>query len=303
MRWVDIDQLEIPDGWQARADNALNDLRKEIHKAEQDATSHGGDVFAVRKKVISEELDKSSRTQIWRDLAQNLAELHNGKCWYSESLNSGSDKNVDHFRPKKRVAEDPSHEGYWWLAFDWHNYRYSCQWCNQRRISRIDTTDGGKWDNFPVFGHFRAMQESDKLEMEEVCLLDPVDPDDWKLLTFRSDGMPTPSSSIGTKEYERAAVSIKIFHLDYKEFVDARRALAGKVQRLVQDMEILFPKITDLSMRCLYKNQQKELLRLISRSSEYSSAALAYAKAEVYKIERGHQVKRLWLEQILNSNS
>ena len=300
MRWVDIDKLEIPDGWQARADIALNDLREEIHKAEQDAMSNGGDVFAARKKVISEELDKQSRAKLWRELAPKLAELHNGKCWYSESLNPGSNKDVDHFRPKKRVAEYPRHEGYWWLAFDWHNYRYSCQWCNQRRNN---STDGGKWDHFPISGLFRAMQESDRLEMEEVDLLDPVDPDDWKLLTFRPDGMPTPSSSIGTREYERAAISIRIYHLDYKEFVDARRTLAGKVQRLVQDMEILFPKITDLSMRCLYKNQQKELLRFISRSSEYSSAALAYAKAEVYKIERGHQVKRLWLEQILNSNS
>jgi len=300
MRWVDIDKLEIPDGWQARADNALDNLREEIHKASQDATSNGGDVFAARKKVILEELDKKSRTKLWRELAPKLAELHNGKCWYSESLNPGSNKDVDHFRPKKRVAEDLSHEGYWWLAFDWHNYRYSCQWCNQRRKN---STDGGKCDHFPVSGLFRATQELDRLEMEEVDLLDPVDPDDWKLLTFRPDGMPTPSSSIGTKEYERAAISIRIYHLDYKEFVNARRTLAGKVQRLVQDMEILLPKIADFNMRYLYKNQHKELLRLVSRSSEYSSAALAYAKAEVYKIERGHQVKRLWLEQILNSNS
>jgi len=55
-------------------------------------------------------------------------------------------------------------------------------------------------------------------------------------------------------------------------------------------------------MRKLYKAQEMELLRLIERDSEYSSSALAYARAEVYKMEHGHQVKREWIEEILNSN-
>ena len=36
-----------------------------------------------------------------------LAQLSNSKCWYSESQNPTSDKNVDHFRPKGSVVEDP----------------------------------------------------------------------------------------------------------------------------------------------------------------------------------------------------
>jgi hypothetical protein len=65
-------------------------------------------------------------------------------------------------------------------------------------------------------------------------------------------------------------------------------------------MEILYPKITEPEMRALYKNQQKKLLRFIDSKEEYSAAALAYAKAEIYKTECGHQVKRQWLEDILN---
>jgi hypothetical protein len=53
-------------------------------------------------------------------------------------------------------------------------------------------------------------------------------------------------------------------------------------------------------MRELYKKQQKKLLRFIDSKSEYSAAALAYAKAEIYKTDRGHRVKRQWLEDILN---
>jgi hypothetical protein len=43
----------------------------------------------------------------------------------------------------------------------------------------------------------------------------------------------------------------------------------------------------------------KELLRLIDRDSEYSAAALAYARSEIHKMERGHQVTREWLREIL----
>lgn len=303
MRWIDIDQLEIPDGWQAKADKALNELRQEIKLAEQEACLTGKDISVARRKAISEGLNKSSRKKIWRDLAPYLAKLRNGKCWYSESLNPGSNKDVDHFRPKNRVDEDPDHEGYWWLAFDWRNYRYSCQWCNQRRVDTANNTNGGKWDSFPLSGAFRASrQEVDKLEMEDIDLLDPIDPDDWKLLTFLPTGQPTPTKLPGTREHERAEISIQVYHLHCQEFVRGRKKLATDIHLLIERMEIYRSEIIKPKMMTLYKNSLKELFRLIDRDSEYSAAALAYARSEVYKRELGHQVKREWLEKILNSN-
>lgn len=303
MRWVDLDKLDFPDGWQEKADTALNDLRNAIIKAESDAKSVDKDIAIARKSIITAEFKKNKYQKIWKDLAHYLAKLRNNKCWYSESKNSGSDKDVEHFRPKNSVNGDPTHEGYWWLAFDWRNYRYSCQWCNQRRVDKINDTDGGKWDFFPIsVTSFRARQEGDNHDEEEIDLLDPTDPHDWKLLTFRPDGQPIPAKQSGTRECVRAEASIRLYHLNHKEFVNDRKSLAGKVKRLVQDMELLRPKIKDPTMRKLYKNQEKELLRLFDRDSEYSAAALAYTRIEIYKIEHGHQVKRDWLDEILNSN-
>jgi len=306
MRYIDIDLLRLPSGWQARADRALEELREEVLRAEREATAAGGDVKAVaaaRKAVITEELRKQVRQDIWRALASDLANLSKGKCWYSESRNPTSDKNVDHFRPKNSVAEDPDHEGYWWLAFDWRNYRYASQWCNQRRVDDLNKTSGGKWDHFPLrAGSRRARREEDDIEHEEPELLDPVDPEDWKLLTFRSDGHPTPARPPGTAEYERAQKSIEVYHLHCRELVDDRRPLAGRVRRFIQYMETLRPRIADPKMRALYKKQEKELLRAIHRDSDYSAAALAYARAEIYKFEQGRQMTREWLEEILNSN-
>lgn len=301
MRFVDIDMLKLPDGWQARAEEALNELRDEIARAEANARANGDDPAAARKSAITAGLDKPARKKIWQDLIPCLSDLKNKKCWYSESCNPTADKNVDHFRPKNRVDEDPDHEGYWWMAFYWRNYRYASQWCNQRRVNDVNGTSGGKSDRFPLRpGSFRARSEADNWELEEPELLDPTDPDDWKLLTFRPDGHPTPAKQPGTAEFQRARTSIEVYHLHCSELVRERRALAGEIQRLVQDMERLLPQIKNGVMKQVYKNQQKTLLRKIYPDSEYSAAARAFARAEIYYTTvNGQQAKRDWLEEML----
>jgi len=199
------------------------------------------------------------------------------------------------------VEEDPTHEGYWWLAFAPRNFRYASQWCNQRRVDRVHATSGGKSDHFPLHTHgIRARQEGDDLELEEPQLLDPIDPDDWKLLTFLPDGYPTPTKPAGTAEHQRAATSIDVYHLHCKPLVNGRAAVAGTIQRIVQDLERLRPQIDEPKMRALYKSREVELLRAIHPDTEYSAAALAYARAEIYKSELGHQITRDWLQEILN---
>lgn len=300
MRYVDIDLLQLPDEWQEQANRALDDLRTEIMIADTQARASAEDVTTARRKAISDGLKKPARQAIWRALLSTLGALSQKKCWYSESRNPACDMNVDHFRPKNRVAEDLDHEGYWWLAFSWQNYRYSSQWCNQRRVDGLNGTSGGKADHFPLCdGSTRARIETDDYTLEEPELLDPINPNDWKLLSFRQDGHPIPAIQSGTVEYNRAEKSIEVFHLHCKELVEDRRFLAGYIQRLVQNMEILRSKISDKALRNLYTHQVKELLRKISPNTDYSAAALAYAKAEVYIYQAGHQVKREWLEEII----
>ena len=46
----------------------------------------------------------------------------NSKCAYCESIfvhNSYGE--VEHWRPKKAVKDNPSHNGYYWLAAEWDN--------------------------------------------------------------------------------------------------------------------------------------------------------------------------------------
>src|ERR1700726_2643878 len=49
-------------------------------------------------------------------LREAFAAYSNDKCWYVECKNLGTDDDIDHFRPKSGVKEDPTHPGYYWLA-------------------------------------------------------------------------------------------------------------------------------------------------------------------------------------------
>ena len=49
MRFVDIALLELPNGWQGHADEALNALRDEITQAEAVARAAGEDPVAARR--------------------------------------------------------------------------------------------------------------------------------------------------------------------------------------------------------------------------------------------------------------
>lgn len=70
--------------------------------------------------------------KFWSAAKEQLAQESHGKCAYCEAPTSTvAYGDVEHFRPKSR---------YWWLAYCYDNYLYSCQICNQRH----------KRDKFPV---------------------------------------------------------------------------------------------------------------------------------------------------------
>lgn len=100
-----------------------------------------------------------------------------GKCCYCErsDLPPKREPDLEHFRPKSEVTEDPSHPGYWWLAYEWENYLISCKWCNQEikktqfplknPSARIQTPN-----NYKMPDEYLA-----ELEQEQPLLLDPYD--------------------------------------------------------------------------------------------------------------------------------
>lgn len=119
------------------------------------------------------------------EVKRRLEDLFHGKCAYCETYYAAqAPVDVEHYRPKGAVEDDPDHPGYWWLAMDWQNLLPSCIDCNRRRKQKTPelTSDlsvlhktmlTGKKDCFPVSGDRAAGEEAD-VDLEDPLLLDPT---------------------------------------------------------------------------------------------------------------------------------
>jgi hypothetical protein len=75
------------------------------------------------QKVPFNDRRYKSQLQIWKSAKAQLSADSYGKCAYCESPTAVvAYGDVEHFRPK---------DIYWWLAFTYDNYTFSCQICNQ----------------------------------------------------------------------------------------------------------------------------------------------------------------------------
>ncbi|WP_295439079.1 hypothetical protein [uncultured Thiodictyon sp.] len=281
MRYVDTSSLVLPDGWEARAKAAL---------AEVAALEPGKRAEAINK-----------RSAIWADLKAGLAALSHGKCWYCESRNERSDNAVDHFRPKNSVKGSarfpaaPGHPGYWWLAFNPHNYRFSCTFCNSIRHS-IAATVGGKQDYFPLWdeGHRDRLAEDDRdlelrvrmaedaLDLEMPILLDPTNLADIGALWFEDSGRVVPRPQRAGESdagYEcckaRAEESIVYYHLRHPDITEARQLLAREIRRFAREADKWLDRLEQglPGARAELNCKMKLLKTKLKPDSEYSAAA------------------------------
>ncbi|MBE8891071.1 HNH endonuclease family protein [Klebsiella grimontii] len=255
MRWICKDEIEeyLTQEWRDLADQAKAEL---IAAPDEEARK------AILKRVAS--------SNVWRDFYKLLPDSLKRKCWYCEAEEIRSDMPVDHFRPKSRVEDDKQHEGYWWLAFDWQNYRCACTFCNSRRV--FDETEGGKACRFPLENpEERAFAPADnvKLSNERPYFLDPFNPDDEKLLWFDNDGLPIAQPSATAEQQTKVKNSIEIFHLHESRIARARNKVRLEVERQVR-------KIKDNDD---VQAAKAKLRRMVKDTEKLSRAAVVYLRA------------------------
>lgn len=248
---------------------------------------------------------------LWSELKDDLRRLSHGKCWYCETRIDRDFGDIDHFRPKGKVEGVPGHPGYWWLAFEWRNFRFSCKLCNVKETDHeAEEGDGkgGKGALFPLLDGetYRVCCREDYEEYEDLLnenplLLDPTEQRDVLLLTFARDGQAKPSTQ--DKEapsYCRADTSIRTYHLDHSRLIRERHDLFIRIQRLVRKVQrhqARWEKYRDRSSREYSKDALEELASLISREAQYSAAARAYLK-EYRKPEADWD----WVDQLLTAS-
>lgn len=159
--------------------------------------------------------------KLWRDprLLNWLTDIHHRKCWYSEAKESVAPYHVDHFRPKGRAAQMDKSErpGYWWLTFDWKNYRLAGQLLNVK-----------KRDLFPVQYPGSAQAANPlSLHAEGPLLLDPLTNDAWFVSFERIDDgecLATACPGLTQPKTDRVALTIEVLGLNRLTSLNKNRA-------------------------------------------------------------------------------
>ncbi len=258
MRWICKDDIEecLTEAW-----------RKEAQVALDEAVAAG--TLEARKAILR----KASSTKVWRDFYALLPENLKKKCWYCEAEEIRSDMPVDHFRPKQKIEEQNDHEGYWWLAFDWENYRCACTFCNSRRNK--EETEGGKQNHFPLLVEGERIYGPDQdWKTEHPALLDPFEPDDEKLLWFDNDGKPEPNPQCHESESRKVLNSIDIFHLHEVKLVRRRNKLRLAIEK---DVKALRKALNDGDQEAS-RDLKRKLRRVVRDTEMLSRAAIVYLR-------------------------
>lgn len=216
-----------------------------------------------RKKIIKDNEKHWGRLKPW------FVKQTNRKCWFSEAKEKYSHYHIEHFRPKTTAKEldGTEREGYWWLAFDWRNFRI---------IGGVGNVKKGTF--FPLkVGTAAANRAHRDIEGEWCYLLDPMKERDVSLITFNEEGLMEPLADISDWEKERVKVTIQLLNLnEHEPLVEARRDIWTKCSRYISNFleaQAELGKTQDAQSK--FRSAIDALKEMISENAELSSVAIA----------------------------
>jgi hypothetical protein len=203
-----IRAAEPPAAWRAKSDQLTAQLDKAKNRKQ-------------RNQIID------ANQSHYQAIKAHLEEQSEGKCWFTEAKECVSYYEVEHFRPKKAVADGGNADGYWWLAFDFQNLRLCGAVPNRK-----------KGAHFPLRQGCKRAGRKDDARQEEALLLDPTEQEDCELLAFDRDGevicaaLTAPAGSFAA---ERVAYTRERCNLTFHSLVQGRKAKWQKCADLINE--------------------------------------------------------------------
>ena len=247
------------------------------------------------------------------DVVRALRRLFYGKCAYCEGDIEKGTREVEHYRPKGGVKEDPDHPGYWWLAHSWSNLLPTCGPCNKGLRQHVVTPDmtiqeveamlarpekllEGKQNSFPV-GAPRLTAKLDDHDAEQPHLIDPTRSEPTLYLRWSHAShysVLVPATVAGGPSIE-GSETIRCLALNRSGLVEARTKqlsiLRGQRTRILEDLEA---SIQDSANQAIYVHlalRSVEDMKLhCAADQEFSAMSCAFVAAFQEEL-------RVWLEQ------
>lgn len=246
---IDLKGKEPTKAWKDKADVATAELLAAVD-------------LPARHKVI----DKYQT--LWGELKTHLSDISHKKCWYSESKDNYSHCHVDHFRPKKEAIgldKKTDFGGYWWLAFEWTNYRYCGGAGNVRKNSYFAVKNN------------KANAPAEPIEDEIIYFLDPTEIDDTFKITFTEEGITKPLATDNTHwDYQRAEYTIHYLNLNFENLKEARKIVWKNCADLISEIQVLLEKeqaTPSAARKQKIKDKMEELKKHVKSEAEFSATA------------------------------
>ncbi|EPI2802693.1 hypothetical protein ACS5LO_004189 [Citrobacter koseri] len=216
-------------------------------------------------KERNELIDKQSGH--WGKLKPWLLVLSGGKCWFTEARDIASHLDVEHFRPKKatRNVKGPERDGYWWLAFDYMNFRIAGTVPNRKK---------GAW--FPLRYGSPCSSYARRCEGDEIPhFLDPTNAYDVTLLAFDEEGKAVPAPGISRWDNIRVRRTVDRLKLsEHQALAEERRKVWQRTTKLINKyFQALANTRTSAAAREQVKVAARDILCLTKPETELSSVA------------------------------
>jgi uncharacterized protein (TIGR02646 family) len=242
---------EPPEKWKQRA----AEITAELEVASPDE----------RQAII----DKNQKH--WGKIKKWLLGQSHGKCWFSEAKEKYSYYHIEHFRPKDEAKnlDGSKREGYWWLSFDWHNYRI---------MGGVGNAKKGTF--FPLkVGSPAANSNWRDIDCEMCYLLDPLREEDVTLITFDGEGLMKPLAGLSEWEVARVTETVRLLNLnEHEPLVEARRAIWQTCMRHINqflDAQSKLGATQHQEAKFMFKSAIEHIRELTSNDSELSAVATA----------------------------
>lgn len=210
-------------------------------------------------------IDKNSKH--WSKLKPWLLSLSHKKCWFTEARDIASHLDVEHFRPKKsaRGIKGIERDGYWWLAFDYANFRIAGTVPNRKK---------GTW--FPLRFGSSCSTFNRRCEGDEIPhFLDPTNPHDVTLLAFDEEGKAVPAPGITRWERVRVMRTVERLKLtEHQTLAEERRKVWQHVTRHISEYQRALSEAKySAAARERVKASAREIVKLTKADAELSSVA------------------------------
>ncbi|MBO1058514.1 MAG: TIGR02646 family protein [Dolichospermum sp. JUN01] len=232
---IPVTRTSTPDILKQKANTWLKELQEaiiDLEKIENSPKPIKKEIEAAKKKVdkAQNKYNPGIRNGI-NPVKQPLYDMFYGKCAFCERKVELSAGRIEHFRPKSQYVN---------LTFDWNNFLYSCEVCNNRQ---------NKGSKFPL--------DCDGTQL----LIDPTDEDCdiYQYLEFYWDKETKLASVVGKDG--RGKVVQEILDLNRKDLREHRTKELNKLLLLFK----------------LAKTGNQEAIKLVTQSCKFDEEYTAFA--------------------------